>query len=173
MFAVNCRDHEDQGSAITRFLGRGVRGVLPNSLNRNVDWREQVEARGEKRQSRVDKKGRTVGRKETFEVGEEVRMQNIKTKKWDQKGEIVEVRTAADGTIVSYEINTSSGTTTTRHRRFLMKLHNSPFSNEANQKHNSPVSNVTNQTVDSDREANTAPERAVTRSRGRKGSVPR
>ena len=163
VFAVNCRDHEDQGSAITRFLGRGVRGNLPNSLNRNVDWKEQVEARGETRQRRVDKKGRTVGKKETFEVGEKVRMQNIKSKKWDQEGEILDVRTAADGTIVSYEINTS-GTTTTRHRRFLMKLHNSPVSNEANQ------------TVDSDRdeqrEESTAPERIVTRSRARNQTVP-
>ena len=83
VFAVNCRDHHDQGSAITRFLGRGVRGNLPNSLNRNVDWKAQVEARGETRQKRVDKKGRTVGKKETFEVGEKVRLQNLKTKKWD------------------------------------------------------------------------------------------
>ena len=89
-------------------------------------------------------------------------MQNIKTKKWDQEGEILDVRTAADGTIVSYDINTS-GVTTTRHRRFLMKLHNSPVSSEATQ------------TVDTDRteqgKEGAGPEGMVTRSRARKQPV--
>ena len=43
MFVVNSRNLGEQGSAITRFLGRGVRGNLPNSLDRDVLWKEQVE----------------------------------------------------------------------------------------------------------------------------------
>ena len=57
-----------------------MRGNLPNSLERNVQWKEQVEKRGEIRQKRVEKKGRTVGKKEVFEVGESVELQNLKTK---------------------------------------------------------------------------------------------
>ena len=37
-------------------------------------------------------------------MNEIVRMQNLKTKKWDTLGEIVAVRTANDGRIVSYDI---------------------------------------------------------------------
>ena len=49
VFAVNSREQQNQGSAITRFLGRGVRGALPNSLNRSTNWLEQAKARGEAR----------------------------------------------------------------------------------------------------------------------------
>ena len=65
---MNSRDQPNQGSAITRFLGRGVRGALPNSLDRSTDWREKVAERGIERQKRVDKKGRTVGRKGKCQV---------------------------------------------------------------------------------------------------------
>jgi hypothetical protein len=121
VFAVNSRNQGEQGSAITRFLGRGVRGNLPNSLDRNVQWKEQVEKRGEIRQKRVDKKGRSVGKKEIFEIGELVKLQNLKTKQWDIDGKILNVRVSADDTIVSYDIE-SSGNVTTRHRKYIMKL---------------------------------------------------
>ena len=52
VFAVNSREQQNQGSAITRFLGRGLRGALPNSLNISSNWQEQVQARGEARQQR-------------------------------------------------------------------------------------------------------------------------
>ena len=74
----------------------------------------------------------------------------------------MDVRTAADGTIVSYDINTAD-IITTRHRKFLMKLHNSPVSSEETQ------------TVDTDRteqdKERVAPEGMVTRSKSRKQPV--
>ena len=113
VFAINSRDHPHQGSAITRFLGRGVRGALPNSLDRSSNWQEKVTARGEARQKHVEKKGRTVGKKEIFAIGETVKLQDMKTKKWTADGTIAQVRIAADGTIASYEIQTSDGSMTT------------------------------------------------------------
>ena len=56
IFAINSREQPDQGSANTRFLGRGVRGNLPNSLDRSPNWEENVKKREEKRQARVDKR---------------------------------------------------------------------------------------------------------------------
>ena len=100
-----------------------MRGNLPNSLDRSANWEENVKTRGEKRQARVDKKGRTVGKKETFQVGEKVRIQDINTKKWTNGGETTNVRTTSDGTIASYEILTDNGTLTTRHRRYISKVH--------------------------------------------------
>ena len=123
VFAINSREQQDQGSAITRFLGRGVRGNLPNSLDRSSNWEENVEVRGQKRQARVDKKGRTVGKKQSFEIGEAVKLQDLKTKKWTNGGEITNIRTTPDGTIASYEILTDNGTLTTRHRRYIQKVH--------------------------------------------------
>ena len=43
VFAVNSKHQGEQGSAITRFLGQGVRGNLPNVLDRNVQWKELIE----------------------------------------------------------------------------------------------------------------------------------
>ena len=46
------------------------------------------------------KKERTVG-KQTYEIGESVRLQNIKTKKWNIFGVVTGIRTSDDGTILS------------------------------------------------------------------------
>ena len=54
-------------------------------------------------------------------MGETVLVQDVKSKLWKKTGVINAVRTAHDGTIVSYEI-TISGNNTTRHRRFLRKV---------------------------------------------------
>ena len=138
VFAVNSREQQNQGSPITRFLGRGVRGALPNSLNRSSNWQEHIEARGEARQQRVTEKGRTVGKKEAYTPGERVKLQDIKTKKWDAYGTITEVRTTTDGTIASYGIETSNGHMTTRHRKYIQKI--SGVSNE-----NTESRNITDQ----------------------------
>ena len=68
-------------------------------------------------------KERTTGN-EMYSVSETVRVQNIKNKKWDMTGEISRVRTADDGIILSYEVNTDR-VITTRHRRYLSKIRNS------------------------------------------------
>ena len=147
VFAVNSRDQPNQGSAITRFLGRGVRGALPNSLDRSTDWREKVAERGIERQKRVDKKGRTVGKKEIFEKGENVKLQDLETKKWSSDGTITQVRVSADGTISSYEIETSDGTMTTRHRKYIQKIPNQRVSNEDIESTNNADQTAVNTTI--------------------------
>ena len=49
-----------------------------------------------------------------------MKLQNLKTKQWDQDNKIVNVRVSADGTIVSYDIE-SQGVLTSRHRKYIMK----------------------------------------------------
>ena len=49
-----------------------------------------------------------------------MKLQNLNTKRWDQEGKIVDVRVSADGTIVSYDIE-SQGVLTSIHRKYLMK----------------------------------------------------
>ena len=70
------------------------------------------------KEKRVNKKERVVGRKETYEVGEKVKLQNIKTKLWDLDGEVIGIYMEQVDTISSNDIN-SDGCVTTRHRRYM------------------------------------------------------
>ena len=128
IFAVNSREDGETGSNNTRFYGRGVRTGLPNSWERFVDWQEDIKRRGELKEKRVRMKERTVG-KEIYSVGETVRLQNIKTKKWDVFGVVTGIRTADDNTILSYDINID-GNITSRHRRYMCKIKNSNVATE-------------------------------------------
>ena len=92
IYAVNCQENGEKGSATSRFLGRATRTSLPNSWKRYIEWRKQIELHGEEIEKRDRKKQRTVGKKLTFEVGEDVLVQNMKNGKWDTKGVITEVR---------------------------------------------------------------------------------
>ena len=53
--------------------------------------------------------------------GERCLVQNVVTKLWDREAIITGLRTAADNTIVSYNIDIA-GVKSTRHRTFLRKL---------------------------------------------------
>ena len=58
-----------------------------------------------------------------YQVGQQVRLQNVATRDWDLKGTVERLRTADDGRVVSYFILTDKNHLTTRHRRFLKPLH--------------------------------------------------
>ena len=115
---------------MSRFMGRATRTMIPNSLRRAIDWRKQIQLHGEQVEKRVQKRGRTEGKKLTFAEGEEVWVQCIKTGKWKEKGTIESIRVADDGTIKSYAV-LINGVLTTRHWRFLAKVVE-PHSGEKN-----------------------------------------
>ena len=94
-----------------------------NSWQRSIDWWKQIELRGEEIEKRIKKKERTVGKKLTFEKGEEVLVQDLKTQKLDTKGTITEVRVSDDRTVSSYDLMIWD-LLTTRHRWYLAKLKN-------------------------------------------------
>ena len=122
VFAINAKEDGITGSNNSRFYGRGVRSGLPNSLDRFIDWKQEIEKRGELKERRYLKKERTVG-KLTYEIGESVRLQDIKMKRWDMYGVVTGIPTADDGKILSYDIDID-GTTTTRHRNYMSKVPN-------------------------------------------------
>ena len=68
-------------------------------------------------------KEHSEGNKLTFDVEEDVLVQDLKTWKWDTKGTITEVRVVNDGTVSSYDLMIGD-LPTTRHRRYLAKLKN-------------------------------------------------
>ena len=104
-------------------MGRGTRTGIPNSRDRFTDWQKDIKRRQKLKEKRVMKKESTIG-KEIYTVGETVRAKNAKSKKLDTTGEVIRVRTADDGTILSYDIYID-GITTSRHRRYLCKMRNS------------------------------------------------
>ena len=50
IYAIKCKEEGDTGSAKTRFMGRGTRTGLPNSWERFVDWRSQIERNKERKE---------------------------------------------------------------------------------------------------------------------------
>ena len=71
-YAINCKEDGEKGSAMSRFMGRATSTSIPNSWQRSIDWRKQVELRSEEIEKQVKRKERAVGKKLTFEKGEEV-----------------------------------------------------------------------------------------------------
>ena len=57
IYEVNAREEPNKGSAMTRFLGRGLRHKIPNSVERSIDGKELIRIRRETRKKRVKKKG--------------------------------------------------------------------------------------------------------------------
>ena len=106
---------------MARFLGRGLRNKIPNSVDRTIDFKELIRKRREEREKRVIKKGRTEEKKLVFGINEKVRLQCPRTKLWNIRGKVHGIRFNEAGTIVSYEIMLRNGNVTTRHRRFMTK----------------------------------------------------
>ena len=65
VFALNSKE-SDTGSNLSRFIGRGLRTHIPNSLDRSVNFRELIKERRLARERRVRKKERTEEKKFNF-----------------------------------------------------------------------------------------------------------
>ena len=63
------------GSPIARFFMRDVTGGLPNSLDSSLDWRSLMENRRKAHLSRFNR-----CTKDSFEIGEKIRVQNMQSK---------------------------------------------------------------------------------------------
>ena len=50
------------GSFIARFLGPNGRGAIPNSLDRNINWKLIMKNRALQHQKRVETKGKSLKR---------------------------------------------------------------------------------------------------------------
>ena len=113
------RTADDTGTPAERFLGRGSRGVLPNSLDRELDAGQLRRKRAIKQFNRTQRKGNST--KTVFEVGDDVWIQNIANKLWNIPGTVVAKRYSEDGQQISYVIRNDEGLEYIRHRRFLRR----------------------------------------------------
>ena len=83
VFDLNAHRQKDQGSPHERFFRRGVRNKLPNSIEREIDYRVLIERRHEKQVKLVKMKGRTSA--DIFEENYKVLFQDPVTKDGQKK----------------------------------------------------------------------------------------
>ena len=122
IFEINSREEQgDKGSALARFLGRGLRNKLPNSVDRTVNFKDLIRRRRDEREKRVKKEGRTEEKKLVFNINETVRLQDPKSKLWNIRAKIHALRYSETGQIVSYDVLLPNGKLTSRHRRFMTR----------------------------------------------------
>ena len=109
------------GSENDRFLLRSVRNSnIPTSITKELDPGKLISRRILNHEKRILNENRT--NKVIYDVGQRVRIQNVKTKLFDKFGTIKKQRVADDGSIVSYVIRKDDGWKSYRHRRHLRKL---------------------------------------------------
>ena len=90
MLSVNSQvQPEGQCSAVDRFLGRSVISYIPNSFNNTFVWQDAIKKRAEVLERRVRRPAR--GCKESFEIGEQILLQDHVSKKWNIHGRITNV----------------------------------------------------------------------------------
>merc|ERR1711875_3746 len=70
IFEVNAREEQgNKGSALARFMGRGLRNKLPNSVDRSVNFKDLIRKRRDEREKRVRKGGITEELRLVFNIG--------------------------------------------------------------------------------------------------------
>ena len=120
VFSINSRKQpEGVGSPHERFFNRSVRTGLPNSLHREIDSEALNLKRWEIKEKKTKSKERS--QQQTFEIEQKVRVQDARTKLWDQTGTITEKRDNPVKT-VSYEIKLDEGGQTSRHKSYIMPI---------------------------------------------------
>ena len=114
VFGINQHQAQDgSGSPSERFFRRQIRTNLPKLIRKELQHEDLMRIRSEKQQKAARKKGKMSS--DTFELGDDVRIQNMATRHWDKSGVIKEVRTADDGQEVSFIISLPNGRETIRH----------------------------------------------------------
>ena len=123
IFLINRNSNTDtSGSPAEKFFRRRPRSNLPNSLRREVDYRELQASRHRGMEKLAMKKG--YKDKSVFEIGDRVLIQDVaSTKKWDQEGTIIDVRVSEDKSTNSYVVKKDNGNDVLRNKRFLKIKH--------------------------------------------------
>merc|ERR1711895_64986 len=105
VFAINTTESsEGTGSPAMRLFDRALQTNLPNSIGPEIDSKELIRKRIIRHDARIKKK--SFKNKILYEVGDRVRLQNVKDKTWGLIGTVERRRTADDGQILSYDILT-------------------------------------------------------------------
>merc|ERR1711954_27947 len=118
VFAINQHQAADRsGSPAERFFKRHVRSNLPMLMSKELRHEDLMRIRSEKQLKLAKKQGRRSS--DEFLEGDSVRIQNMRSGRWDKSGVIKEIRRSDDGQEVSFIITLPDGKATIRHRSHL------------------------------------------------------
>ena len=118
-YELNCLEHADGSlSPNEKFLSRGVRSYLPNSMRKEIDRRALIQRRMEVQEKIARKKGNQS--RDSFEVGDKVRIRSNHDGRWGQKGVIIEARSSGSSSPpASFLILTETGAELLRHKSYI------------------------------------------------------
>merc|ERR1711954_136134 len=118
VFAINQHQAADgSGSPEQRFFKCHVRSNLPMLMSKELRHEDLMRIPSEKQLKLAKKQGRRSS--DEFQEGDSVRIQNMKSGRWDKSGTIKEVRRSDDGQGVSFIISLPDGKETICHRSHL------------------------------------------------------
>ena len=109
VYDLNCLEHQDGSrSPNAKFLSRGVRSYLPNSMRGEVDKRALIKRTQEVQDKIASGKGNRS--RDIFSVGDKVRVKSHIDGRWGIKGTVTEVRSSGTSSPpASFLILTESG----------------------------------------------------------------
>ena len=113
----NISSPDGYGSPKERFLKRGSRTNLPNTFRKNLKTEDLIQIRSSKQQKLAEKKGRQSSDK--FEVGDHVRVQCPKSRRWRLKREIKKAREGYDVKNVSFVVRMDNGNKSICHKSHI------------------------------------------------------
>merc|ERR1712081_88281 len=118
IFAIKQHQAADgSGSPAERFFKRHVRSNLPKLITKELRHEDLMRICSDKQQNLAKKQGRRSS--DTFLEGDSVRIQNMRSGRWDKSGIVKEVRRSDNGQGVSFIISLPDGKETIRHRSHL------------------------------------------------------
>ena len=119
VFDLNCTEHQDgSNSPSVKFLSRGIRSYLPNSMSMEVDRRALVKKRQEAQEKIASRKG--YSSRDTFSVGDRVRIKSHIDGRWSTSGVVVDTRPSGTSSQpASFLIKTSTGAELLRHKSYM------------------------------------------------------
>ena len=132
-FKVNNHVQDElTGSPAERFLRRKPKTLLPNSIEREVDWKSMLTERTNKTTKHVESKKERKS-KDEFKIGDRVILQEeTGRKQLIDVGVIENIRPSDDNSHQSFTIALDRGGSCVRNKRFIKHLRNTTSDAEEN-----------------------------------------
>lgn len=134
------------GCAAERFFRRKPKSLLPNNVEREVDWRNML-TEGTNQQAKLATSKRERKSREEFKPGDKVIIQEqTGRKQWIDTGVIDEARVSDDGSNQSFLITLDRGGSCLRNKRFIKHWRDTTYEDRENDAQpDAPHMNTTSQ----------------------------
>ena len=119
IYDLNCTEHQHgSDSPNVKFLSRGVRSYLPNSMRAEVDRRALIQKRHEAQDKIASRKGNSS--RDVFSVGDNVSIKSHLDGRGNTSGTVIEARPSGTSSQpASFLIRTDGGAELLRHKSYI------------------------------------------------------